>query len=108
VSTFIYAEGDGKIRKIDREAPPEKVVDTTNMQKDYEELLKLYKELKVKAKEFEKKYNMLPNELKSIFMRPGMMGETKGPQQEPGGFNEGRHGMGGVGGKQDREKDIFE
>ncbi len=108
VSTFVWAEGDGKMRKMDRdrEENMEKAVDTTNMQKDYEELIKLYRELKVKAKEFEKKYNMLPNEIKFILIRPGM-GEGKGLQQEPGLPGEGRQG-GGFGGRQMREKDMFE
>jgi hypothetical protein len=63
-------------------------VESEDMTKDYNALMLLYKELKVKAEEFHKKYGMLPENLKPLIMnRPGGMrpGEKGDNMMRPGG-----------------------
>ena len=103
-SLITYSENlrGGKINKPGEAA--EETIDTSNMQKDFEELMKSYKELKVKAQEFQKKYRMLPPELMPLMMKQG------GPMMGPGGSrHQGEQGGGNVPyNKQGNDKDIFE
>ncbi len=100
----------GKSKTGERAGGDEKI-DTTNMQKDYDELMKLYKDLKTKAEAFKKNYKMLPPELMPLIMKQGM-GMGPGGQ---GGMGGGQGGMGGGQGAgmmppggQNQDRDIFE
>lgn len=92
----------GKSKTGEGDAGDEKI-DTTNMQKDFDELMKLYKDLKTKAEAFKKNYKMLPPELMPLIMKQGM-----GPGGQ-GGMGGGQPGGGMMPpGGQNQEKDIFE
>ena len=115
ISTFLISAQEKKEKKIQKEpelSEPDENIDTSNMQKDFEELMKLYKELKVKAMEFQKKYKgMLPPELMPLVMRQhGQMMEKDGNQKPIDGKQKPEHdgAKRKIHKNQEQEKDIFE
>jgi hypothetical protein len=101
-SAIIIAPVDAKEKKKDGEM---KDFSSEDLKKDYEALKTLYKELKTKAEEFQKKYGMLPPELMPIMM--GSRQQGGGMMGGPGGGPSGEGG--GMMKKSSQEdKDVFQ
>lgn len=110
-SIIVYAEPErgGKMKKTGDSS--DETIDASNMQKDFDELMKLYKELRIKAQEFQKKYRgMLPPELMPLVMRQhgNMMGGQDGNQQPVFGGQQEKEGRQSSPNKKTQDQDIFE